>query len=76
MKKQAFLDGKVVEASQIDSSKHTFIGNFRDPIPPCDDLTKSYGVFLCPCGAALQIREDIRRHWYEGHLDIPQYKTI
>ena len=75
--KQAILDGKFVLASEIDASKHTYIGTFRSPTPPCSDLSKSYGMyFLCDCGAMLSIREDVRRHWYEGHLDIPQYKTI
>jgi hypothetical protein len=75
--KQVILDGKFILASEIDKSKHTFIGIFRSPEPPCSDPTKTYAeYFLCDCGAMLSIREDIRRHWYEGHLDIPQYETI
>jgi hypothetical protein len=70
------LNGKVVEASIIDPAKHTFIGNFRSPEPPCSDPTKAYGIYLCSCGHALEMREDIRKHWYEGHMDIPQYVDI
>ena len=73
----ALLNGEFVEISIIDPLKHTFIGTFRSPEPPCQDPTKSFpGYFKCNCGALLEMREDVRRHWYEGHLDIPQYINI
>ena len=72
-----YIDGVIKPQTEVDPAKHTFIGNFRNPTPPCSDPTQSHGgYFQCDCGALLSFREDIRRHWYEGHQDIPQYKTI
>jgi hypothetical protein len=76
IEKQVFIDGKIAKPEDVSPAKHAFIGNFRSPEAPCQDGSKSYGLYLCPCGAVLGIRSDVLRHWHEGHMDIPQYKTI
>lgn len=67
----AILDGKHVDDSIIDSTKHRYIGMFRVPKPfPYN------GYVLCPCGCVLQIYEQVFDHYIKGHFDIPQYVTI
>jgi hypothetical protein len=75
--KQAILDGKFVPISEINPLKHTLIGTFRTPNPPCSDPTVAYAEhFLCDCGMVMSFRDDIRKHWQDGCMDIFQYKTI
>jgi hypothetical protein len=70
------LNGKFAASSIIDPTKHKFIGNFRSPEAPCQDGTQSYGIYICNCGRRLEFREEVLKHWYEGHMDIPQYVDI
>lgn len=66
------LDGEFVEPSEIDPTKHRFIGMFRKPNPP-----KPEGRYiLCPCGELLKYMGEERTHYSFGHFDIPQYQTL
>lgn len=68
------LNGKFVSPEEIDSSKHKFIGSFREPTPPYSD--GSWEVLICPCGLSLWTAQCIFNHWQMGHMDTPQYMDI
>lgn len=68
------LNGKQVEPSEIDPSRHRFIGTWRPSAPPYNAST---GMFTCRC--SLEYSFDNRylfEHWREGHFDEPQYIDI
>jgi hypothetical protein len=70
------LNGKRCDSSDIDPTKHTFIGTFRPPDPPTPTKEAPWTVYLCACGQQLWYRECVRSHWMRGHMDLNQYVTI
>jgi len=68
---QVYLDGKLIDVSEINPAKHIFIGNFRSPNPP----ESMGGDIYCPCGQILRVVGMELEHWQRGHWDIPIYKT-
>ena len=67
---KVYLDGNLVDGSDIDAKKHRFIGMFREPYKGAD------GFVGCSCGGYLQTIQAVYDHWLMGHFDIPQYKSI
>ena len=70
---KVYLDGTLIEVSEISPDKHTFIGTFRSPTPP---YAQNIGMILCFCGSTLQTVQSTQQHWRDGHFDIPQYRSI
>lgn len=74
------LDGREVDESVIDKTKHIFIGTFRHPSFAAfrETLGKpgSYDAVECTCGHGLWTVEEAHEHWLLGHFDIPVYQTI
>lgn len=66
---KVYLDGNLVDSSEIDAKKHRFIGMFREP------YKASEKVVVCNCGRVLKLYEEYD-HWLMGHFDIPQYGSI
>lgn len=66
-----YLDGVLINETDIDPSKHTFVGIFRPPTPPMLS-----GNIQCGCGEILYSMFSICSHWMKGHMDVPQYQTI
>lgn len=69
----AILDGKRIEASEINPAIHRYIGMFRPAVDPASDANCSV---MCPCGKIQQFREEGMPHYHAGHWDLPQYVTI
>lgn len=67
------LDGQKVEPAVVVAEKHKFIGMFRPPTMPGPNGS---AVVLCPCGDHLKSFGQTRKHWLDGHFDVPQYVTI
>ena len=75
--KMAILNGEYVKNELIDPSKHRFIGMFRKPIPPkIAQGGRSLCFLMCSCGQGLWSQQEIREHWRNGCMDIPQYVDI
>ena len=76
----AILDGHNVEADQIDSARHRFIGTWRPPaVPSYNEIEKLTGSTVqCPCGTNFgrDYHYMMRKHWQGGCFDEPQYVTI
>ena len=74
------LDGKQVDAKQIDPAKHQFIGTWRPPAIP-KDFVGEYAI--CLCGESMNtvtsggfVWNRAFKHWQGGCFDEPQYVTI
>ena len=67
----ALLNGKFVDASEIDPARHRFIGTFRPPQAP-----RGEGYMLCTCGSILQTVQCVQEHYQRGHCDTNQYVDI
>lgn len=77
------LDGHKVDASQITSEKHRFIGMWRPPVPPKREALADGAGYTCPgCGGGIlqnqtnQHLGQIRQCWQQGCFDEAQYVTI
>ena len=53
------------------NKKQTYVGMFR---PRWEDIKRSGGYMVCPCGNILQTIQVIMEHWQLGHFDEPVYK--
>ena len=67
----ALLNGKIVDAKDIDPKIHMYLGTFRPAEPPPFDI----------CGAAISGEREratvtIRELWKQGEYDQPQYVTV
>lgn len=69
---KVYLDGKLVDGSEITPNKHVFVGKFRRPY----SCFSGAGYVACDCGHILQTFEESFDHWQAGHWDILQYQTI
>lgn len=72
---KVLLNGTIVEATEINSAKHQFLGTFRParPFPICDN---DFNSFYCPtCKMSIQGSGGYygESHWQQGHFDVPQY---
>jgi hypothetical protein len=67
------LNGKNVPASEIDPSKHRYIGMFR---PAENPFARASGNVLCPCGQILMYQESLHEHFRGGCFDTQQYADI
>jgi len=88
----AILDGRQVEADQIDPAKHRFIGMWRPPQPPASEEDMKVlnqrlrpGCHphetdcVCGCGfvwSTMDYLGRMREHWQNGCYDEAQYTTI
>ncbi len=78
-----YLNGKKVDALEIDPAKHKYIGSFRTPWETIQanmfKAAQEHGpisVVACPCGAHLWSAQAHHKHWLQGHCDIEQYIDI
>ena len=69
-----YLDGQLVNESNIVPEKHKFIGLFRQPSAPVSD--GSWEVLACSCGLHLWTVQGVQEHWRLGHMDTPQYVSL
>jgi hypothetical protein len=69
----ALLNGKFVQATEIDAGKHRFLGMFR---PPADPFKDAKCICICSCGETLRVRGESQRHYQGGCFDAPQYVDI
>jgi hypothetical protein len=68
------LNGKVVEAEEIDPAKHKFIGMFRKPMSQIQISTCLCGrMFGTSCGIVMS---EFIEHYQRGHFDESQYVDI
>ena len=67
-----YLNGEPVDATEIDSRKHKFIGMFRPPQCP-----RFKADWICPgCMKIERFVWEETLHYREGCFDVPQYVGI
>ena len=73
---QVYCDGVLVAAEDISPENHQFIGVWRPPYAPVPTPERPYDVYTCPCLQHLWDIGSVILHWQQGHMDIPQYRSL
>jgi len=76
MNAKAILDGKEVDSTDIDSSRHRFVGTFRYPTVQQHVQAREEYCPICRRALRTSMIELTSEHWLAGHFDLMQYVSI